>query len=140
MKNLTAFIILSTLTCLTSSAQYKLLLRGQPSLFDSAVSVELTQYRALRFKLTTAEQYIASLNSEIDSLRAENNALHMLSGQLAQINEKQVQFQQVNEKSFADLNGKFNNLLTEATKPKKWYQSTWFHVTLGAAGVYILTR
>jgi len=115
-------------------------LKGQPSPYDSAVSVELTQYRALRFKLTTAEQYIASLNTEIDSLRAENKALQLLSWQLSALGAKQDEFLTVNQKSFADLNGKFDNLLTEATKPKKWYQQTWFHVTLGAAGVYILTR
>jgi predicted nucleic acid-binding Zn-ribbon protein len=140
MKRWIYFTIALTITCLSSKAQYKLVTRGQVNTYDSAVVVELTQYRALRFKLTTADNYIKSLKTEIDTLRAENAAWRGLSGQLATLSSKHEQFEQVNANSFKNLNEKFNDLLREATKPKKWYHRTGVLICAGAVSAYILTR
>lgn len=64
-------ILLLLTAALPSEAQYKLLLRGQPSPFDTAVAVEIHRYREEGLKLQYGQKLVDSLNLELYSTRVE---------------------------------------------------------------------
>ncbi len=140
MKNLIAFTIAFTLTCLSSSAQPKLILKNQLSPYDSGVVIDLPQYRVIRHKITTADVYIESLKKQVDSLNRQMFIMDDLFAKLNTLDSAQESRQQRNETAFKDLNRSFDKLLTEATKPKKWYEKPWVYVAGGVLTGWILTR
>lgn len=140
MRNSISFTTLLLLTCLSSEAQYSLLRRGQVVPFDSAIAIEITQYRAIRIKAITADMYIESLKQEIVGLRQEVNAMDSMTHILSVVTRNQEEFRSANAKSFSDLNEKFNTLLIETTTPKRWYERRGVLIGIGVLGTYLITR
>src|SRR5688572_25735081 len=83
LKNVFAILILvhvltSEVTAQAVHPQYRLLVKGQPSPFDSAVAVRLDRYREETKKLAIGQQLVDSLTEEVFGLLRENS-LHVSS-------------------------------------------------------------
>jgi len=88
------FVILLLATALNSKAQYKFLLRGEPSPFDSAVAVRLDRYRVEGLKLSMGQDLIDSLVAEIYSIQFEGklaDSIHTLDVVTIAVLNKAVQ-------------------------------------------------
>ena len=113
---------------------YRLLIKGQPSPFDSAVAVRLDRYREETKKLALGQQLVDSLTEEVFGLYREN-ALHVSAykstyftiDQLVQANERK---DSVNRQ----LKTYFRKLDTLTEDQKKFQKRT----TLVVAGVVLL--
>lgn len=135
-----AFTIAFTLICQTSEAQFQLILKGKPSPYDSGVVIELPHYRVIRYKLSTADTYITALKKQVDSLQAEVKIWDELNLKFQALDSAQELSRQRNEQSFKELNKSFDKLLSEATKPKKWYEKPIVWIGGGAIATWLLTR
>ncbi len=143
MKKLIVFIPLLLWTCLICNAQDKpirLMLRGQVVPFDSAGVIDLPVYRTIRKKLTIADQFIASLKKENDSLRLELNLYEGLITKYDTLESKQEQFAKENRQSFTALNTQFDKLLVEAEKPVKFFKRPIVLISIGAVGGFLIGR
>lgn len=141
MKRPILFTLLSVLICLSCDAQsIRLLIKGQPVPFDSAGVIDLPTYRTIRTKLTIGDQLVKGLRKENDSLRAEIKLADTIISKQNTLEKKQDQFAAENRIAFNELNKTFDKLLTEADKPKKWYQKPVTWVIVSAVGGFILGR
>lgn len=68
-KGHTVIWIFLTVPVFNVFSQYKLLTRGQPSPYDSAVAVRLDQYRKETQKIDLGERLIDSLKAELAAMR-----------------------------------------------------------------------
>lgn len=123
---------------LTSEAQYKFLVEGEKSPFDSAVAIHLPTYRIESNLLKKYPQVVEGLQKENSILEGtitkviEKETLHsekviLLSKQLNEKNETVIALQQ----SVNDLN-------LELNKPPRWFQrkELWGGVGL-IVGIFI---
>ena len=117
-----------------------MILKGKPSPYDSAVVIDLPQYRVIRYKLTTADTYILSLKKQVDSLKSEIKIWDELNLKFIALDSANEVSRQRNEQSFKELNKSFDRLLSEATKPKKWYEKPIVWIGGGALATWLLTR
>jgi hypothetical protein len=140
MKSWIKFIPVLILIAQTSEAQYRLAAKGERVPYDSAVITELPTWRKESAKFAAAQQYIAGLRIENDSLLRQLQIRGVLtSAHEFAISELQ-QSAKRNEETFSALNGKFDKLYAEATKPRKWYEKPVPLLLLGAAAGYLITR
>lgn len=113
-------ITIVVLTCLiaqTSNAQYRLLKKGEPNPFDSAVAVRIDRYRLETKKLNLADQLVDSLKSELfkslESNARRDTALHTMRSQIVNLSAASTRKDQVID----DLNGNIKAMV--AVLPKK---------------------
>lgn len=118
-------LVLSLCQTFESSGQgYEKLLRGQKTTFDTAVAVQIQQYRLIRKKATIADKYISSLKTTIDSLNETVKLYSALDLTMQQIQQTQQEYQAKNDKAFSDLSQSFDKLLRQKIPPKKFYERT----------------
>lgn len=131
MRNAFILTILSCLTVLTSSGQYKLLLKGQPSPFDTAVAIHIDRYRVETHKLRLADTLIRELIFENTSRLHERQMNDSLSVARMFVMRELTQSNIRKDVTIATLNTNYNKLFHEATLPKRWYEDPW---KVGPAG------
>lgn len=141
MKNWINFTGLFLLIALSSEAQYTLLLKGQPSPYDSGVVIQIKTYRIETRHLKTADDYIKSLNQTIDSLNATIGVKMDINKSL-QFEVKEINKNlKLSHDNFSQLGKKFDDLYVVATKPKKgWLKNVAIGFGLGSLTVLALTR
>lgn len=135
LRNVT---ILSAFLCLSfnsfgQSPNYIRLLFGQASPYDTAVAIQITEYRAIRFKLSTAENLVRGLNDElrkstavIQNLEAVkiNYELQLSSLEKSHRDDRQT---------IADLNKHIDDLVKLIPGKKPFYKSNVALMCYGAA-------
>lgn len=105
------------LLCLTFevSAQYNLLRRGEPSTYDSAVNIEISEYRKIRRKVLTADSLVAQLNQEIEIRQGQGRAFASKVNIMQNIIDRQTETIKSKDETIRQLSQSFDNL-AHATK------------------------
>lgn len=125
MRSWTLFTVLFTsLICLTCEGQsdFTLLLKGQKNPYDTAVAIEVHQYRLIRQKVAVGDTYIGSLRKTIDSLNAQMEVLYYLANTQGTLIAAQQDFGKKNEQAFDGLSARFDKLAEQLNAPKAWYE------------------
>lgn len=144
MKNFLICISLLTSICLSTKlcaqSPYTFVLKNIVCPYDSGVVVEIKEYRKIRFAHTIADSLIASLHIEI------NESLHMIIEQdknnSVLLNLVAAHAKTITEKNetIAQLRKTFDDLATEAKRPKKWYQTNAFKISVGVVAGIAITK
>lgn len=137
-----AFIltILSCLTALTSSGQYKLLLHGDPSPFDTGVVITINRYRLETRKLRLADTLIHQMIFENNSRIRERALEDSIKVHQVLMMRTLAQGSKDKDETIKTLNTNYNSLFHQATIPKRWYEDPWKVGPAGfCAGVVITT-
>jgi hypothetical protein len=134
-------IILLACLCLTfnsfSQGAYSFLLRGQKSPYDSAVSIEIHEYRKIRFKLTTSDSLVVALISDVRAAASISLEKDSAISTLLKENSVHLEIERRQQKSFSDLNKNFNDLYIKSIS-KGFFQRPGVLVGMGSAGTFIV--
>lgn len=120
--------------------EYFLLTKGQPSPLDSAVAVHIHEYRAIRIKVTYADDLIAGLNRELEKSRQEiqkHDSLAITNTATIDSQAKTIERQQG---TISDLNNNFNQIVKQLPDKPKLLNSTGAKMFYGGAIVYGLLK
>lgn len=97
MKNLFLIIALLSLTALSSSAQYSLMMKGDKCPFDSAVAVEISTYRLESSKFDACD-IVIKLSGErisvLDSIITNQSQSIMIKDKLLSTKEEELRIKQ----------------------------------------------
>ena len=107
---------------LTSEAQYKFLLQGEESPFDSAVAIHLPKYRVESDLLKKYPQVIEGLQKENSLL--EGTISKVIEKENLLVGKNQLLSEQLNTKqeTIIALQNQMNLLHEELNRPPRWYQ------------------
>lgn len=134
MQSCKNYIILFVLICLSfdACAQYRKVLKAESSPYDTAVLIQIQEYRKIRIKVTFADSLINSLNMELSKSRlivqqkdSSQSILIEIQKASAVTISRQAETIQSVSKSFDDL-----NKLVSAPTP--WIKKPWVIFSGGA--------
>lgn len=138
----TVFLLLSALISEAQPTEiyYRLMLKGQPSPFDSAVVIRIDRYRQETYQEKVMRNLIAGFHQEVDSLRAQifikNETLETIQIQNMALRENLDSVKVTVNR----LSGKFDDLFKKAdNKPSDpWWETWWVWALAGALGSYFI--
>jgi hypothetical protein len=123
MKNLIRFTALLTLICQTSNAQPSIKFKGHVITLDTAIVFNIKDYRAVRQKVSVADQLITGLQKQRDSMEVKiTRQNEIIYSQRTAINAMKG-FITESRKTSDELNKKFDKLYTQAIKPDPFYKN-----------------
>jgi uncharacterized coiled-coil protein SlyX len=137
-KNIIALAFL----CLSFSAlaQYQKAAKGEPVPFDTAVIVELGEYRKIRSKVLLADSLVQSLSFSLSlSLQAIAQQDSTISAQAFTIAAQEKTIARKDE-VIQQVSTRFDELNKLATRPKRWYQKDGLKYGLGAAAMLLIIK
>jgi hypothetical protein len=147
MKIFRFIITITGLLCLNfdSSGQYCLLKRNQVNPFDTAVAVEILEYRKIRTSSIVADSLIRSLRTEIDTLNIFIINLEASRELLMQVNERHEATILDKDNTIKGLRHDFMELHTQCSRIKRaWYDSRGFYfgsgVVVSIGFIFVVTQ
>jgi hypothetical protein len=143
MKNSIAFILVLMSLAQIGKAQYTRAVKGDRVQYDSAVITHLPQWRKESLKFKASQTYIDSLKVHVDSLMKQIEVRGMIKLNQDTIIARQERSAQRNEKSFTDLNSRFDALLEVTQKKRRVWdvlKDDWEYILVSLLAGYLIAK
>lgn len=137
MSSCKNYIILFALLCLSFEAssqydRYAKLIRGEKSPLDTAVAIQIAEYRAIRFKVSIADSLIRSMRDEIEQLNLlsrEKDTVNIIQSKMLVLDQAIID---EHSKTISDLSKSIDVFAKNADTKSPWY-TDWKIVLPGGA-------
>jgi hypothetical protein len=146
MRSLLVALILLTSICPTfelgaqTLSPYTFSLKGRPSPYDSAVIIQIAEYRKIRIKVTTADSLVDALSTEINQLLTLVDKQDQANRILVDLTSRQEATISRKEETIEDLSDQFDRLYEKSVSKKKFYQTNGFKYGAGGIGALLIRK
>jgi hypothetical protein len=146
MRSLLKNLILCLLICPSfelaaqTISPYTFSLKGRPSPYDSAVTIQIAEYRKIRIKITTADSLVDALSSEINQLLTLVDKQDQANRILLDLTSRQEKTIARKDETIQDLSGQFDKLYETTVSKKKFYQTNGFKYGAGGTLALVLRK
>ena len=134
--------IIPLLSLNAQSGNYSLMTRGQRLPFDTAVAVNIVQYRAETMKFDLCDSLITALSHIVDN---QNKQISILEGRVSNLQEFNSMFEsEIARKALVNNNLliEYNRLSKAYDKERTWFKRNgkWVYIGIGFAAGAVITH